>query len=914
MSLNEERNYQKMQETLEQLGLTENNRSLAAEYMDMSQQENPELLKKAEHQDFSRLKDDQREKSTAYVSHCMKRNREEELGRFVHLVSAVGGATAFYALTQYSWEISAFEKYMSLEQWAGVVAESRVWNAYTLSHEALKPLFEMGEKQPEILYKAQELCYHRYNNAKVLLSAIYLGSMKAAETGGGFLKNLFGKGEHPESAKVVRFLEEDVSDTIPSLFILPSLCDREIKELRAFLDTDKRKGQVPDSIMAIVKAHTVSEYLLQLLAGSAFLGMEHSKKLVSFLRLCLAVNTDLTLNACKGLAGEKIYSKRQELLEEILPVSGVEYVMWCLKNKRAKAVRRMAQMDSEMIRQAAKQSSVEGYIFLLESIRKDFPELYQELKTSYSENILEKTASLMVSEFTTGQSEAKAYLLGQGDLESLYFFVDGWRKQYAYDYRNFQALEKLAKGEPSFCRRALVLEALRLQTDIFSYSGLLKSNERGDGDSEKLTDCFEKEGLPLYYQLEAYDAIYSAMYNEKSKRKFVDTITESLAEKWDVYGEELRKQARNSTAVGRYLCILVLDKFWQQEKETLLACAQDTSKLVKEVLEVIYTGHREWEPEILQFLSSKKSREREIAVLVLKNWGIRQYRKELEEALEREKSKKLQELLRSCLDIESSAEDEALGSVRTPKEMADEILKGGKKRKIAWVFETPCTEVPLKDGNKAPQEYLQALLTAYADMPVPGFCPDAKKLAEELSSEKLAVFMAELFEKWLGGKAEAKKKWVLYAASIHGGDGIVPLIYHQIQEWPQNARGAIAAEAVKALALNGSSQALLLVDNISHKFKFRQVKTVAGEALSYAAEQMGLTKAELEDKIVPDLGFGEDFSRIFDYGTRTFTVYLTPALELEVFDKENKRLKTLPAPGKRDEEEKAAELMPISNS
>lgn len=239
--------------------------------------------------------------------------------------------------------------------------------------------------------------------------------------------------------------------------------------------------------------------------------------------------------------------------------------------------------------------------------------------------------------------------------------------------------------------------------------------------------------------------------------------------------------------------------------------------------------------------------------------------------------------------------------------MAEEILKGGKKRKIAWVFETPCTTVPLADGKEASEEYLQALLVSYADMPVPGFNPTAKLLAAELSAEKLADFVAELFDKWLEGNAEAKKKWVLYAASSHGGHRIIPALHHQIQEWPQHARGAMAAEAVKALALNGNAEALLLVDNISRKFKFRQVKTAASEALSYAAEQMGISKAELEDRIVPSLGFGEDLSRTFDYGTRTFTVYLTPALELEVFDADNKRLKNLPAPGKRDDEAKASE-------
>ena len=134
----------------------------------------------------------------------------------------------------------------------------------------------------------------------------------------------------------------------------------------------------------------------------------------------------------------------------------------------------------------------------------------------------------------------------------------------------------------------------------------------------------------------------------------------------------------------------------------------------------------------------------------------------------------------------------------------------------------------------------------------------------------------------------------------------MPAFKKQIQEWPQHARGAMAAEAVKALALNGSAQALLLVDQISRKFKFRQVKAAAAQALDFAAASLGISREELEDKIVPTLGFGENMERIFDYGSRQFAVYLTPALELEIQDGEGKRLKNMPAPGKRDEEEKAA--------
>ena len=65
---------------------------------------------------------------------------------------------------------------------------------------------------------------------------------------------------------------------------------------------------------------------------------------------------------------------------------------------------------------------------------------------------------------------------------------------------------------------------------------------------------------------------------------------------------------------------------------------------------------------------------------------------------------------------------------------------------------------------------------------------------------------------------------------------------------------------------------------------------------------MGMDREELSDKIVPSLGFDKNGERIFDYGTRKFKVILTPSLEIEVYDEKDKKLKNLPAPGKRDDE------------
>ena len=134
---------------------------------------------------------------------------------------------------------------------------------------------------------------------------------------------------------------------------------------------------------------------------------------------------------------------------------------------------------------------------------------------------------------------------------------------------------------------------------------------------------------------------------------------------------------------------------------------------------------------------------------------------------------------------------------------------------------------------------------------------------------------------------------------------MVPKLQHQINEWAENSRGAMAADAVRALALNDSPTALLVVDGMARKYKHKQVRKAAQDAMTFAAEQLGLSVEELADRIVPDLGFDERMERHFDYGTRSFTVRISPSLDVEVKDESGKKLKSLPAVGKNDDEAKA---------
>ena len=79
------------------------------------------------------------------------------------------------------------------------------------------------------------------------------------------------------------------------------------------------------------------------------------------------------------------------------------------------------------------------------------------------------------------------------------------------------------------------------------------------------------------------------------------------------------------------------------------------------------------------------------------------------------------------------------------------------------------------------------------------------------------------------------------------------------------------------------------------------------EALSLAAKTRGITEEELEDQLVPDLGFNKRGEKTIDYGSRAFTAYLTPNLKIELKTEEGKRIKALPKPNAKDHVEKAEE-------
>jgi hypothetical protein len=99
------------------------------------------------------------------------------------------------------------------------------------------------------------------------------------------------------------------------------------------------------------------------------------------------------------------------------------------------------------------------------------------------------------------------------------------------------------------------------------------------------------------------------------------------------------------------------------------------------------------------------------------------------------------------------------------------------------------------------------------------------------------------------------------------------------------------------------------LNGVAQKVKFKGIKQKAQEFMEEIAKQKGLTRSQLEDRIVPDCDLDERGSRTFDFGPRKFFFTLGGDMKPLVRDEDKKLLKDLPKPGAKDDKVKAEEAV-----
>ena len=183
--------------------------------------------------------------------------------------------------------------------------------------------------------------------------------------------------------------------------------------------------------------------------------------------------------------------------------------------------------------------------------------------------------------------------------------------------------------------------------------------------------------------------------------------------------------------------------------------------------------------------------------------------------------------------------------------------------------------------------------------------PGIDQLLEVFTERSLDEFSLAVCELWLTMDGSSKSSWALHAVGALGHDEAVRKLTPKIRKWPGESAAKRAQWGLDVLASIGTDVALMNVYNISQKIKYKSLKAHAAKLVDQVAEERGLTRIELGDRLVPDFDLDRRGRITLDYGARTFEISFDEQLQPIIRNEAGKVVKSLPKPGKSDDAELA---------
>jgi predicted DNA-binding WGR domain protein len=253
---------------------------------------------------------------------------------------------------------------------------------------------------------------------------------------------------------------------------------------------------------------------------------------------------------------------------------------------------------------------------------------------------------------------------------------------------------------------------------------------------------------------------------------------------------------------------------------------------------------------------------------------------------------------------------EPLDEATTPAWLAGAVAVTPGKEAKAPDWAAPDRLPPLLvEGRRLNDAQVQAVLAALRKSGLGAPAALVTALRQHVDRRALDAFAWRLFELWQGEGAPAKEKWAMTALGHLGGDEAVLKLTPLLKVWPGEGQHARAVHGLEVLRAIGTDTALTQLNGIAQKLKFKGLQNKAREFMEAIAADRGMTKEQLEDRIVPDLGLDERGSRTLDFGPRRFQVVLGPDLAPLVRGEDGKTKADLPKPGAKDDAAKAAEAV-----
>lgn len=741
--------------------------------------------------------------------------------------------------------------------------------------------------------------------------------------------------------------------------------EKEMDEIREAI----RNGRIDENILKLAamedsRRNINGDYIdgnWRCRMGMAFINFSLSARLKDVLTICFAARTNEMFFSISYLDMRGDLDKIGGRLDEIFGIDAKILMRCAAVLGKENILKEQFQRNREAYLACMDSANVEYYAFMSGIIKQVDAAFYKEWEHIELARQQEELMNVFTRYMEPQTAErVKKYLRGEADVKDLYDMAgdrDIFEDVTNRNARHFEPMNRYRKayGYDTLCKRCEAALMAYVGFNGYQFRDYLLEDEKLKPERvREFLQAMEEENVTLSSQLNGFLSICNdtEYHSKKMYQTLISVGKEIFGEYLEKHHDEMVEEFKKTDVKGRIFGLQVLALNAKQYMDDLVFYAGDKAEIKSALVEVLSRA-KDCEGKVIKLLSSDKAAERELAVKVLAQWKMDEgqsmdekqskYTSLLMDTLSKEKSVKVRTLLESVLPAEA---------VKQPEEKNDspdivkELHRGNKKRSLAWAYDAPFPKVHKKDTSVADEEYLQAILLAYSAMSLKdglalerifedgmsskdsilleddavregsiaaekgmasyNVCPVAAALALALEEKEFAVYAEELLDRWIAAGADSRKRWVLYVAAIHGNSDMPERLNQLVREWASKGSYTIAVEALRAMALSLRPKALEIVDGISRKFSPARIKAAAWKALRTAAAWAQTTREGLLDRTVPDLGFDERAQRCFDYGERKFTAKITANFEIEAFDEKGKKLKSLPAPGKQDDEAKAA--------
>jgi hypothetical protein len=306
-------------------------------------------------------------------------------------------------------------------------------------------------------------------------------------------------------------------------------------------------------------------------------------------------------------------------------------------------------------------------------------------------------------------------------------------------------------------------------------------------------------------------------------------------------------------------------------------------------------------------LAAGRGKLSEAALNYLREYKARGFTAVLEEQLKTAAAEVADKVRREILE-RSEQVFEPLDEQTTPEWLHAAVVEVQEGRPPTWPDWLRLERLPplLLGERRLTPIQVQAVLQVLRKSTLADPWPLVGLLRQHLDPLRLDAFAWRLFEMWLGLGSPSKDKWALLSIGLLGGDASVLKLAPLIRAWPGQSQHQRAVTGLECLRAIGSDTALMQLNSIAEKLRFKALQNRAKGFMIAIAADRGLTTLQLEDRIVPDLDLDERGTRIFDFGPRQFQVVLGPDLKPLVRDAAGKLKGELPKGGSKDDATKAA--------